>query len=203
MIYLKDELFPVFASKLSERSLLQTEINEPPKKEQGPIVMLIDSSSSMGRENRNVWTAACTLAFLEIAYKQQRAFGIIHFNHEIIDTKIVSSWENINRQELLESIALRPSGGTNFDKPLAKGVDIIKETGGFKEADLVMVTDGECNVDSDTINKAKEELNFSIYSILVGNDCDPDINKLFSDDIVHLKDAIRDDSEMHKIFQQV
>ncbi len=112
---------------------------------------------------------------------------------------------NVDMEKMLETISFFESdGGTNFMEPLVDGVKLIRDTGAFEEADIVMVTDGCASVNDeflDTWNKAKAELGFSCYSILVGSATYAETNKRFSDEVVLISEAIKDDTAMHKIFQ--
>ncbi len=83
-LWADEETDAVFAKKLHEHSLAQFELSKTPKKEQGPIVMLVDSSGSMSCGDADVWAAAVCLAFSEIAHQQKRAFAIIHFGRNTI-----------------------------------------------------------------------------------------------------------------------
>jgi len=97
-------------------------------------------------------------------------------------------------------------GGTNFEFPLSKAVSIIRNTGAFSEADIVMLTDGRARVGAGFMadwNKSKSELGFNCYSILIGGHTSVETNKMFSDDVVHLKDVLSDDEAMHKFFKEV
>ena len=85
-------------------------------------------------------------------------------------------------------------------------VKIIRETGEFKNADIVMVTDGCASVSNawlDSYEQAKAELDFSCYSVLVGSYCKGEVNEKFSDEVEHLANAIRDEEQMHHLFGKV
>jgi len=207
MFWASDEIEMVFAAKLNENSLLQFELNEPPKKEQGPIVILVDSSGSMTSENRDIWASAVGLAFLDIAYRQKRAIAFIHFGSTVKRVDIFDKWNNIDRAKVIESIAFfASSGGTNFEAPLSKGIEVIRQTGSFKEADIIMLTDGYSHVSDSFLtqwHKDKAELGFNCYSILLGSSTDQTLNEKFSDETTHLASALRDDKAMHKYFKFV
>jgi uncharacterized protein with von Willebrand factor type A (vWA) domain len=202
-----DEVDAVFALKLHENGLAQFELSKTPKKEQGPIILLKDSSASMKSGDADVWAAAVSLAFLEIAYEQKRAFAVVHFGSSTLRQDTFTSWVNIDRERLLEAISFfAADGGTNFMGPLADGVKIIRDTGSFHEADIVMITDGVSAVTDEFMqvwNKSRAELGFSCYSILVGSYTNAETNERFSDEVVHLAQVLRDDTEMHKFFKAV
>lgn len=47
-------------------------------------------------------------------------------------------------------------GGTNFQTPMTKALRLIKE-GGFQNADIVFITDGECALPEDYLEELREE----------------------------------------------
>jgi uncharacterized protein with von Willebrand factor type A (vWA) domain len=208
-LYTDDEVEMVFAAKLAERSLLQFELNKTPPKQQGPIVVLLDSSGSMRANDADAWAAAVSLAFLEIARraKPKRAFAIVHFGYDVLRIDEWTSTEEVSLESLIEAVSFfAADAGTNFMAPIDAGIARIRKHGEFKEADLIMVTDGCANVSDDWLRKfgyAKEDLDFNLYSILVGNQTRKDTNELFSDDVVLLNEVLRDDSAMHKFFKEV
>ncbi len=197
----------VFASKLHEQSLAQFEMSKTPKKERGPIVMLIDSSGSMSSNAANIWAAAVSLAFLEIAFEQKRAFALLHFSTSTIRKDVFSNWSNIDREKMLEAVSFfEAGGGTAFEQPLMDCIGVIRDGGAFENADIVMITDGCAHISEDFLKKWKTEktaLGFNCYSILVGGDTNATTNRKFSDDVVHLSDVLKNDEAMHRFFQAV
>ena len=208
-LYTDPELEMVFASKLAEKSLLQFELNKTPPKQQGPIVVLLDSSGSMQYCDADAWAAAVALAFLEVARraKPRRAFAIVHFGSDVLRIDEWTSTEEVSVESLFEAVSFfAADGGTNFMSTIDAGIARIRKHGEFAKADLVMVTDGCASVSDDWLRKfgyAKEDLDFKLYSILVGGQTRTDTNELFSDDVVLLDDVLRDDSAMHKFFKEV
>lgn len=205
-LFMDDSIEAIFASKLHEQSLLQFELSKTPKKEQGPIVMLIDSSGSMSG-GPDIWAAAVALAFLEIAYRQKRAFSLVFFGGSVIKEKIYTEWGNINHATILEDVSFfAADGGTNFEDPLNRGIEIIRNNGSFENADIVMITDGISAISADFLSRWKQqkaELSFSCYSILVGGGTSIDTNRKFSDEVEFLNDVIKSDQSMHRFFKVV
>jgi uncharacterized protein with von Willebrand factor type A (vWA) domain len=48
------------------------------------------------------------------------------------------------------------AGGTDFDAPVLKAVEIIKRSKTMKSAEVVVITDGEDDLDVETVTAAKE-----------------------------------------------
>jgi len=207
-LYTEPELELVFARKLMERSLQQFELNKAPPKQQGPIVVLLDSSASMIHNNADAWAAAVTLSFLEIANRQKRAFAIVHFGSDVLRVDDWSAKKAVPLEELLEAVSFfEADGGTNFETTINKGVTMIEKHGSFKNADIIMVTDGQASITDDWLKRfkmKKELLDFSLYSIVIGlEDVAWLSNVLFSDEVISLGDVLDDDKEMHRVFGRV
>lgn len=197
----------VFAAKFAERSLACVEKADKQKDHKGPIVMVLDSSGSMSSGDADVWAAAVCLAFMDVAKTQERAFAVVHFGAQVIR---VDTFENRASMTLEATTAavnfFAADGGTNFESSLDRAVEIIREQGSFRKADIVMVTDGRAPISDSWLRAweaARAELDFACYSILVGSSCCKEINEKFSDDTVALADAIRDEKQMHGFFGKV
>lgn len=206
-LFADEEVEGIFAARMYERSLVQVEMSKQPKKEQGPIIVLQDSSGSMVNNNADAWAAAVSLSFLEIAHKQKRPFAIIHFGAAVLRIDMFNSWSEFDHGKLLDAVAYFASdGGTNFMDPLDVAVTTIEETGAFQDADIIMLTDGRANVTDEFLGrweKSKAKLGFKCYSILIGSSTNFDTNRKFSDDVVHLDRVLQDDAAMHKFFKEV
>jgi uncharacterized protein with von Willebrand factor type A (vWA) domain len=201
------DLEPLFWRKLNERALSQFEITARPRKQRGPIVFLLDTTGSMRPNHAAEWAAAVALAFLQVAIKQGRTFALLHFATDVLRTDVFRRGEGLDHARLLESVGFfAAAGGTNYMKPVSQAMDLIESDGGFDEADIVMCTDGHASITNEWLSdyeKKKSELEFSTYSILVGNHARPDTLHKFSDDVVHLADMLQGDEAMHKFFRAV
>ncbi len=207
ILYTEEGIEGVFARKLFEHSLVQLEMSKTPRKEQGPIVVLLDSSGSMRGNNADAWAAAVALAFLEIARKQKRAFAIVHFGSKVLWINQWAARVQMSIESIVEAVNFfAADGGTDFQGPLLEGIKIIKTQGGFEKADIVMVTDGYAAVSNDWLTRykqKKEQLDFRCFSILVGGSTNVATSELFSDEVVLLDDALASDEAMHKFFKEV
>jgi len=206
-LYMDDSVDMVFAAKLHDRSLAQYELSTVPKKERGPIVILIDSSGSMRNNNNDIWAAAVSLAFLQIASEQKRHAALIHFGSKVIREDYFEYFGDDNLEKILESASFfAADGGTNFDRPLARATEIISNQKKYEDADVIMITDAMASVGNEFLAnyaEAKKILGFSCYSILLGSDTSTSVNELFSDQVVSLSQAMKDDKEMHRYFGAV
>lgn len=108
----------------------------------GPFIVLTDISGSMqGIKER--WAKAFIIAALEIAKKDNRNVAVILFDTKIHEPVMVFPG---GRATLAEKAYLAQSfanGGTNWQPALEAALaNIEDETGDWKTADIVLVTDG-------------------------------------------------------------
>lgn len=159
-----------FYRRLTEKSLLQYDLKAPQPKGQGPIVGIIDISGSMDDPNGNPLRVAIAtaLALVDTATRQKRKAYLIFFNNEI--KKEVEFIGKPEPEKFFEIAKIGASGGTDFLKPLTRGLEIIQESS-YKKADMVFITDGIASLEEDFItkfNQVKEEKGFKVYSVLLG-----------------------------------
>ncbi len=114
-----DDFFLLFAQKFAEGRLPQNVWESRKEMGEGPVIVCLDGSGSMG-EQREVWAKAVALNVAMIASKNKRDFCIIHFDHSVRRTDVFPA-EQMNtdfRNRLLNSIGYRGGGGTSFELPL-------------------------------------------------------------------------------------
>ncbi len=192
----------LFYRKFIEKELLQYKLIGAEKQARGPIVVCIDNSGSMKGENE-IWSKAVMLGLLTIAQKQKRSFAVIHFG----SYKELKRWgfpknNPPTLEELIEILEFFFGGGTDFETPLKAALEYIKIEKDFKKADIIFITDGECDVSDsflEQFKKEKKSLEFQVYTILVG--CTTDTVKEFSDTVLHIDDLERDEEVLDTIYQ--
>ena len=119
----------------------------------GPIVVLLDESSSMREHGKDIWSKAVTLALLSTATRQKRAWHLVAFNAHIrreVDVPVGQATPALIQQALDH----RCSGGTDFDEPVIRATKIIETSRTMKRADVVVITDGEDSLYVDTVEAA-------------------------------------------------
>lgn len=159
-----------FLKKYSEKRLLQYHLKE--EKGRGPLIVCLDGSSSMAGE-KELWSKALCLCFQDLARRQKRAFSAIVFSSREAGLRVFSSshkkrW-GLTDSDVLELATYFPGGGTDFEYPLEKSLELLEERE-FKEADVLFVTDGEAQVGSDWLRwflEKKERLRFKVFSVLI------------------------------------
>ncbi len=204
-LYTDPDCEVIFAKKFLEKTLQQVELNQVPPKEQGPVVVLLDSSGSMKLDCADIWAAAVALALFEIARKQKRAFALLHFGTTVLRTDMWEKGQEVSATDLTNAISFFASaGGTNFESPLGSAVEVIEKNKNFKDADIIMITDGQAGVGDAWLSafKARKDYdNFKVYSMLIkGRE---DVAEKFSDEVVQLDEVLKDDAKMHEVFSKI
>lgn len=77
-------------------------------------------------------------------------------------------------------------GGTDFDTPFKRALQIIGQNNQFQKADILMVSDGDCHLSDDSLQHLavqKQKLNCRVYSVLCNGVRQQDA---FSDEVMVL-----------------
>lgn len=160
----------LFRKKFSEKQCLQYEVENRKRKGMGPIVIAIDSSGSMDGD-RIAWAKAVALALLEVATKQKRNTYIYFFDTVIKKNRTwVFEKGNAKPNDIIDIAEVGASGGTNFQKPVDKAMEIIAKEKGFKKADITFITDGDCSLyeeKEEELIKQKKAKNVKIQTIII------------------------------------
>lgn len=191
-----------FYRRLMEKQLFQYDLNQRECVGQGPIIALIDTSSSM-LGNRERWSKAVALGLAEIAERERRAFSYALFA-SIRNDLITDDFQIGQRSpdKLIKIANEFIGGGTNFEQPLQWAMDKLREST-FSKADIVMITDGECAVSDEflkKLQKAKEQKQCRIYSILIGSNS-RELSR-WSDAVWSITDLV-DETTVQELFQKI
>lgn len=158
------ELEPLFLRKYAESALMLYERVEKPRLGRGPFVVCEDESGSM-KGAKEEWAKAIAFALCTQAHKEHRAFGAIGFS----DAGSLRQVFKPEAASLLEWMAGFFGSGTDFDAPLRAAVKMID--GDLPEADIVFITDGECQVSASYLaqfKEAKKKLGIKAIGINIG-----------------------------------
>lgn len=163
------EFETLFLRKFAEKELLQYKVRGTEEKGRGPIVVAMDESGSMGG-SPEFFAKGIALALLNVAKAEGRDFALIQFGsaHQVAET-VFPKGES-NPAELMNVIERFFGGGTNFETPLNKALDII-DRNEFNDADLIFITDGGAHLSPEFIsrfNAVKAEKDFETFSIVIG-----------------------------------
>lgn len=203
------ELDILFMLKYIQHSLFQQVKHGNTTEARGPIIVMVDTSSSMswnlgkypgvGAVSRYDWAIAVGLTLAIMAAEDNRDFYLGLF-HTQMGRVFTSKSKMLDSKDIAELLAVKPSGGTSFDPPLWKTLDLLRQTE-YRKADLVFVTDGECQVSTTVIQeleKAKEEHGFNIFGVVCG--VAGDSLKDFCDDVTPVGSITDADKSADKLF---
>ena len=195
-----------FFVKYLEGQLQQYHLKDNSSK--GPFIICLDCSSSMSGD-KEIWSKGVALTVAEIARKQKRKCDILAFTSGDYEVKHFDlkkgGLKSIQSEEFISIAEYFPGGGTSFEKPLTKALDLLKS---YKEnnADIIFITDGESYIGPswlETYNEDKKKYEFKVYSILIdlqGNESQHTL-QLFSDKITNINKLTADNSK--KIFVDI
>ncbi|MBI2964056.1 MAG: VWA domain-containing protein [Deltaproteobacteria bacterium] len=155
-----------------EGALLQYRLRGDDERGRGPMVVCLDTSSSMAGD-KEIWSKAVALTLLDIARRERRRFRAILFSSP--ETGLYTL--DLNRGEryaadLEGSLDLADyfaGGGTDFEHPLDAAVECLGDSR-FRRGDVVLISDGECRVSEEWKRRflaEKQRLDFSLYAILI------------------------------------
>lgn len=154
--------------KFLERSAMQYNLEGKKPSGRGPIVVCIDDSGSMAG-NREVWAKAVSLAMLELARRQGRAFAYCTFSQRLTHTLEERRGEKSSPATILDAMLVHEGGGTDFDPPLTWAIDRVAESERLQDADIVFISDGDCRARSVHEHKSRlRETGARVWGIAVG-----------------------------------
>jgi uncharacterized protein with von Willebrand factor type A (vWA) domain len=126
----------------------------------------------MGGE-KEIWWKAVALTLLEIARRQRRLVRFICFSSSgtpLFTLDLNPRDHHLMREDRALDVAeYFPAGGTDFETPLDAAVETLTAAR-YRRGDVVLVTDGECQVSPawlERFKRAKRRLGFSLYSVLI------------------------------------
>lgn len=171
-----------FYRKRTEGSLLSYELTSPEEKQRGPIVAMVDASPSMSGSPMD-WAAALAAALAQgPAAKEGRPVHLLYFNTQVVKEVELAPHEK-DPKKLLDIVTVGTSGGTDFDAPIKRALEIVgissedssssseTSTTEFENADLILVTDGQCRLSKvgiSLLTKAQFKTGLSLYAVLCG-----------------------------------
>lgn len=154
-------------ARLVEGRAMQYRLSGTDSMGRGPLICALDKSGSM-EGPKDIWATAVALALLEVAHRQRRPFALLCFDGEVKHEARVGIGEPLPE----DSLFVQASGGTNITGVLARSLSIIQESGGaMKKADVVLITDGESEMqDAPIVRQLAEDLGVTILGFGIGVD---------------------------------
>ena len=183
----------LFIRKYEQKRLLQYRKRTQTVKGKGDMIVLVDESSST--RDVQAWAKAFALSLLDIAAKDKRKFAMIHFASR--DNVKVDLFEpgKYSSADVISAAEQFFGGGTDFETPLMKATELLNK--GFENADITIITDGECRISDSFAENFRNELRkskASITGILLdkNNPCGESLEP-FCDKIYHSKELTEDE----------
>lgn len=152
-------------SKLAEHQLLQYEMKRNEKMGRGHIICLVDDSGSMYGEASKLARGAM-FGLLECAKLDKRNFAVDIFSDTNSEYKKEFKGGKATIQETLDILGVNFGGGTDYDGPIKWAMKKIEEAE-YKNADIVIITDGQCRL-ADHIRKELVEIKKKTGTKIVG-----------------------------------
>ena len=180
-----------FYDRLLNKAVLSNQFVSNHGRNKGPIILCYDGSGSMEGEKIEE-TKAHIIAILEIAKVQKRKVILIQFasKKEALYTKEVNP-TYISTNDIYDIYDTFIKGGTDFEKPLQKAMQLLKKEN-YREGDILFITDGYCEISDKFIgefNLAKQIRKFKLYSIIMHGHTYNDYGDLakVSDEVLEIK----------------
>ena len=169
--------YSVFSKELDETTGFHT------KRHEGPLIICIDTSSSMNGEPEEI-AKSIVLFLLKKFIKIKRELYLISFGsvNQILELNLTNDKNGL--KNALNFLKKSFSGGTDFMTPIQRVFTLISKEG-FYNSNVLFITDRIRNIPNfmvDKINMNKEKFNLKIYSILLNTS---KINLSFTDKILH------------------
>lgn len=162
----------------------------------GPMIVCEDGSGSMDGAKQQ-WAKAVSLSLAHYAKLQKRSFGWILFDSGVRQSRVCPNGR-LTPEQMLELVESRAGGGTDFEKPLHKAMEMIQNQG-LKKADICFLTDGECAVSQQFLAEFlafKQRFEVSVIAVLcdVGSTSDATVRK-FADRVLRASSFTAEEAE--------
>ena len=151
-----------------ERKVEKETEEKEKKEEKGAIVAMLDTSGSMSFALRK--SRAILLQAFKIAKKDKRDMKVLLFgSYGQIKEYTVDTNYNVNK--FINFISQGFNGGTDFETPFNRAIDIVTQQSKYTFADIFMITDGECSISENLkmkIKNAQKKMNLKVYTVIFG-----------------------------------
>ena len=153
--------------ELQGTTLIPGETTEAQRKRTGPVVACLDTSGSMGGAPL-LKAKALLLAIANILRQEERSLHVLLFGaaDEIREFALEDPQHSAG---LLHFLRQGFGGGTNFEAPLARAMQIIEQHPAYEKADVLMISDGDCQLSApftQHLHQRKAVLDCMVYSVL-------------------------------------
>lgn len=158
-----------FYRKLQEHQIMQYEMEHKEDVGRGPIVCLLDDSGSMYDENAYI-ARGVAFGLLQCAKADKRNFGLYIFSGENSFKTFIIEKGEATPEQCIDILSVSLKGGTSYSGPMRWGLHQCEQQK-FKNGDIVMITDGLCELPPNTKEQViaiKKEQDIKITVIMIG-----------------------------------
>ncbi len=163
-----------FTRRLLEGSLFCYELEGTDRLARGPVIAAIDCSSSM-RGAPMEWASAVALTLASVAAREGRFAHLIYFNTRIVREVYLDASRQapLDPRKVLEAANVGADGGTAYEPPVRRAIEVMAQahSGAAAKADVLMVTDGLCELSEEAVSElraARGRRDFKLVSVLIG-----------------------------------
>jgi len=153
------------------------------KETEGPIILCIDTSSSMNGLPESL-AKASVLFLLKEAQKRGRKIYIIAFSGEGSLREFEMAQTSGGVEKALDFFKWDFYGGTDYLTPMRRSIELIEKSS-YRKADVLMISDGIVKVPDEFIGymeRVKKRLKFRVYSLIINS---KNVENLFSDKVLY------------------
>lgn len=167
LLYLEDELVGLFHAKFIEQKLYTYDYQARSYRGKGGVIVCLDTSGSMIGEKLDL-LKAIVLNIALGALQKKRYFALINFSSITKDILLLPHRPDF--KEFFNVLTSSFCGGTNFDFPINRAMDIIENFKYHRESDILIFTDGFGKLGDEALNrltKYKKQYGFSLFGFLI------------------------------------
>lgn len=161
-----------FLRRYAEHELLTFRVEDNSEPQRGPLIVCLDESSSMAGE-RDLVAKAIALAVIGIARNDHRDAALVEFAaHGNLRTTHFAAGSS-SLLAVTDALSHFFGGGTDFDAPLQAAVELARADTRYRDADILIVTDGEARLHPDTeavLRRERDEGRVRLFAVCVGVD---------------------------------
>ena len=146
---------PLFLRKYQRGQIKQYQRREPIYRGMGDIICCLDESDST-KGDPAAWGKAVALTLLEIAADSGRRFALIHFSGPGSFRTDIFRPGGYTMADKVDAAETFLGGGTDFRTPMNDVLRLMDEEG-FENADVIFITDGECELPNVYVEQLRTE----------------------------------------------
>ncbi len=178
----------------------------------GPVVVAIDTSSSM-RNEKIEWAMTVYMTLMSVAREQQRDIYLINFSDTHYDRNLGKHVGSLkidefkkgigDPEQVLDALTFGWWGGTAYQFWMEKAIELVNGSE-YDKADLLLLTDGSAHVKPETeeaLNNLRRTRGFRVNTVLFKPSWgDRKRVEEFSDDVFQLIDFKQDAQVLEKLY---